>query len=102
MSWFEHMCGHTDQPEHRGDVPDSARQEWIDTTDDYDREPEQDDQPSMDDYLENPEEADPSQFVNPDRVNGACEHCGQTFGQWGVRASKMCRRHEEICPEADQ
>jgi hypothetical protein len=58
------------------------------------------DQPSIHDYYDEDDyPLEPEKNVNPDRGKGGCEHCGKTFGQWGVRASKMRRRHEKTCEE---
>lgn len=64
----------------RSDTP--TMQDYLD---DGDREPDADPAPAPDDY-------DPH----------ACDHCGRSFDHLGVRASKVRRKHEQRCEEADE
>lgn len=61
------------------------------------------DSPTMEDYLDGSEPEPPGVEVDvPDDYQPyACDHCGQSFEHFGVRASKVLRKHEQRCKECD-
>lgn len=69
-----------------------------------------DDRVTMADYIDDVEPGDgeshdgdggirpvPPQVGDPN----ACDHCGRSFDHLGVRASKVCKKHEQRCQERD-
>lgn len=60
------------------------------------------DHPTMDDYLDGDEPDPPEPEPLPDDYNPyTCDHCGRSFHEYGVRASKVLRKHERRC-EGDE
>ena len=66
-----------------------------------------DDQVTMEDYLDDAEEASETTETSTSEVSddydpNACDNCGRSFEHFGVRASKVLRRHERRCTGSDQ
>lgn len=58
---------------------------------------------TMDDYLNGSEPDPPDADVNvpDDHHPYTCDQCGQSFEGFGVRASKVLRKHEQRCNGRD-